>query len=256
MKTLKKLVLVVLAAVILSACTDIISEKVPANLQFHLTDSPGEYQEVNIDVIGVKVILNDSLLDLETNEGVYNLLEFVNGKDTLLVDEEIETGYISQVRLVLGENNTVMVDSMVYDLKTPSAQQSGLKFQVHEEFIGGESYAFVIDFVVDKSVHKTGNGKYMLKPVIRVFSEAVNGSVKGVVQPADARPYVTAMSDTDTASTYADTVSGSFMIRGLPEGVYAIEFEPVDGYMDTVLNDVSVVPGQASIIDTLFIVSA
>ncbi len=60
------------------------------------------------------MIVNDSLIELGTNQGIYNLLEFVNGQDTLIVDEDIPSGYISQIRLVLGENNTVMVDSVVH----------------------------------------------------------------------------------------------------------------------------------------------
>jgi len=57
----------------------------------------------------------------------------VNGKDTLLVTDEIPSGMLSQIRLILGENNSVMVDSIVYDIKTPSAQESGLKLNVHQD---------------------------------------------------------------------------------------------------------------------------
>ncbi|MEN8156204.1 MAG: DUF4382 domain-containing protein [Bacteroidota bacterium] len=224
-----------------------------ADIQFTLTDMPGEYQQVNVDVIGVNVILNDSLIELGTNQGIYNLLEFVNGKDTLLVDEGIPTGFISQVRLVLGENNTVMVDSVIHDLKTPGGQQSGLKLNVHEEIVGGESYAYVIDFVVEKSIVETGNGKYILKPVIRVFTEATTGSVSGVVQPAEARPSVMAVMGEDTiSSTSADTVSGAFMIRGLSEGSYNLIFDPVDPYQDSILSGIDVLMGQTTVLDTLF----
>lgn len=214
---------------------------------------PGEYQEVNIDVIAVNMIVNDSLIELGTNQGIYNILEFVNGRDTLLVDEEIDAGFVSQIRLILGENNTVMIDSTVYDLKTPSAQQSGLKLNVHQELLGGEAYAYVIDFRVVKSVVKTGNDKYILKPVIRVFTEAITGSIKGVVQPAEAKPLVMAIMDEDTVSTYSDSVSGVFMIRGLTEGNYSVEFKPLEGFKDTVLSDIGVIPGQVTEVDTVYI---
>jgi len=238
--------------IIISGCTEINPDAAHANIQFRLTDSPGDYQQVNIDVVGVKIIVNDSLIELGTNQGIYNLLEFVNGRDTLLVDEEITSGFVSQIRLVLGENNTVMIDSTLYDLKTPSAQQSGLKLNVHQEVQGGESYAYVIDFRVEKSVLKTGNDKYILKPVIRVFTEAITGSVKGVVQPVEAKPLVMAILQEDTLSTYADTVSGAFIIRGLSEGSYRLKFEPVEGFQDTVLSDIGVIPGQVTELDTLF----
>jgi len=220
-------------------------------IQFLLTDAPGDYQQVNIDIVAVKVIINDSLIELETNQGIYNILDFVNGKDTVLVEDEIPSGYISQIRLILGENNTVMDDSILHDMKTPSAQQSGLKLNVHEEFLPGESYSYVIDFEANRSVIKKGNGTYSLKPVIRVFTEAVTGSLQGVVKPVEARPEILAIHGDDTASTNADTVTGNFMIRGLSEGSYTVEFHPLEGYQDTTLADIQIVPGMVTEFDTI-----
>lgn len=214
---------------------------------------PGEYQQVNIDVMAVEVKMNDSLVSLTTNQGIYNLLEFVNGKDTLLVDDQLPSGYMSQIRLILGEENTVMIDSVLYDLKTPSAQQSGLKLNVHEEIIAGEAYAYVIDFVVEKSIVETGNGKYILKPVIKVYSEAVSGSIQGVAQAAEARALVSAIREDDTVSTYADTLSGAFLIRGLYEGSYDLLFSTVEGFKDTTISGVGVMAGQTTVVDTVFI---
>ena len=237
---------------IAAGCSEV-KETEKADLQFWLTDMPGEYQQVNIDVQQVNVILNDSLIELATNQGIYNLLDFVNGKDTLIVDDEVTSGFISQIRLVLGNDNTLMVDSVLHELKTPSAQQSGLKFNVHNEIMPGESYAYVIDFVVEKSVVKKGNGTYSLKPVIRVFTEALTGSIQGVVNPADARSLVRAVNDSDTSSTFADTVSGEFMLRGLAEASYNVEFFPEGGYSDTLLQDIQVLAGQSAVLDTMFL---
>ena len=239
--------------ILLFGCTDTKSDSDQAEIQFLLTDMPGDYQQVNIDVVGINIMMNDSLVELTTNQGIYNLLELVNGRDTLLVEDQAPSGFISQVRLILGDNNSIMIDSVVYDLKTPSAQQSGLKLNVHNEFIPGESYAYVIDFVVEKSIVKTGNGKYILKPVIRLFTEAITGSVQGVVTPVESRPYIMAIIEEDTTSTYAGTVTGNFMIRGLPEGSYTLELQPVEDYKDTVLTDVIVVNGQTTVIDTITI---
>ncbi len=208
---------------------------------------------MNIDIVAVKIIVNDSIIELNTNQGIYNLLEFVNGKDTLLVDDETPAGYISQIRLILGENNSVMIDNILYDLKTPSAQQSGLKLNVHYEVLPGESYAYIIDFVVEKSIVETGNGKFILKPVIRVYTESITGSIQGVVSPIEARPSIMAIGEKDTSTTYTDTLSGKFMIRGLSEGSYNLEIQPIDGFSDTTLSDVLVVNGQTTILDSIMI---
>ena len=252
MRAVRFIFFVASLTMVVFACSEQ-SETDRANIQFRLIDMSGEYQEVNIDIVAVNVIVNDSLFELTTNQGKYNLLEFVNGKDTLLVDDEIPGGFISQVRLVLGENNTIMIDDLLHDLKTPSAQQSGLKLNVHNEFLPGESYAYVIDFVVEKSIVETGNGGYILKPVIRVFTEVITGSVKGVISPAEANPLIMAIGTEGTTSTFADADSGYFVIRGLFEGDYSLEIQPVEGFKDTVLSNISIVPGQTIDIDTVFI---
>ena len=40
-----------------SGCTDTKSDIDKAEIQFFLTDMPGEYQQVNIDLLSVKVIM-------------------------------------------------------------------------------------------------------------------------------------------------------------------------------------------------------
>lgn len=146
-----------------------------------------------------------------------------------------------------------MIDSVLYDLKTPSAQQSGLKLNVQEEIIAGEAYAYVIDFVVEKSIVETGNGKYILKPVIKVFTEAVTGSVQGVVHPAESKAMVMAIMDDDTVRTYADTLSGGYLIRGLNEGSYDLLFSAPEDFQDTTLSNIAVSAGQTTMVDTVFI---
>lgn len=252
-RIIKNLAVPVFLVVLFSACSESETTDGPSNIQFRLTDMPGEYQQVNIDVMEVEVKMNDSLLSLTTNQGIYNLLEFVNGKDTLLVDDQLPSGYMSQIRLILGEENTVMIDSVLFDLKTPSAQQSGLKLNVHEEIVAGEAYAYVIDFVVEKSIVETGNGKYILKPVIKVFTEAVTGSIQGVAQPAESKSLVSAIMEDDTVSTYADTLSGAFLIRGLSEGNYELLYSPVEGFKNITIPDVEVMAGQTTVVDTVFI---
>src|SRR5512137_1965118 len=65
-------------------------------LTFRLTDAPGDFQEVNIDIVGAQAIINDSIVNLDVKAGVYNLLDFTNGKDTILVDQQIPSGKLSQ----------------------------------------------------------------------------------------------------------------------------------------------------------------
>jgi hypothetical protein len=43
------------------------------------------------------------------------------------------------------------------------------------------------------------------------------------------------------------------MIRGLAEGNYSLEFNPVEGFTDTTITDIVVLPGQTTIMDTLYL---
>lgn len=137
------------------------------------TSSRSNYESVNIDIQKVSIhtstdtTQSSGWIDLETNTGVYDLLDYNASNDTIIaLDTALQVITISQIRLILGNNNSVVELGETYDLETPSAQTSGLKIQVHEHIEPNQAYKVVLDFDVDKSIVKTGNGKYKLKPVI------------------------------------------------------------------------------------------
>src|SRR5688572_11474964 len=111
-----------------------------ASLQVRLTDAPGDYAAVNVEVIGVEIHreTGDNGSAWETlplvKTGMINLLDLTNGKDVLLASADLPAGQISQIRLKLGNNNTlVLKDGRTVNLITPSGQTSGLKLQVNQE---------------------------------------------------------------------------------------------------------------------------
>ncbi len=227
-----------------------------AVLEVRLTDAPADYDSVLIDVRDVQIhtAAGDSTAgwkSLQVNAGIYNLLDFRNGMDTLLATTELPAGHVSQMRLVLGDNNRLLVNGEDHDLGTPSAQQSGLKFNIDADLVGGIVYTIWIDFDAGRSIVKKGNGKYSLKPVIRTFTKAITGAIRGIVSPADASPYVMAVMDGDTTGTYAGD-DGKFFLKALPGGTYRVLFDAVDPYADTVINNVLVSTGAVTEMDTVF----
>jgi hypothetical protein len=131
------------------------------------------YEAINIDLL--KISINASTdsgstsgwTDLETNQGIYDLLAYTSGNDTILAfDTVLQVQAISQIRLLLGDNNTIIDNGVTYDLDTPSAQTSGLKLAVNTTLQPGYAYIIQLDFDPYQSVVKTGNGKYKLSPVI------------------------------------------------------------------------------------------
>ena len=148
-----------------------------ANFNVSLENSAAKksstYESVDIDIQKVSINVSSDTsetsgwFDLETNQGIYDLLDYAAGFDTLVAyDSLLNVQTISQIRLLLGNNNTIVDGGETFDLDTPSAQTSGLKINVHAELQPNMSYKVVLDFDSDKSIVKTGNNKYKLKPVI------------------------------------------------------------------------------------------
>ncbi len=172
MKNLLFPILTVLA-VTLFVATGCDTKSKTSNLTVRMKDAPGDFQQVNVDVLEVQVHSDNDWISLPTNAGVYDLLTLQNDVSAVLVNQgAVPAGKMTQFRLLLGSNNSVMVDSVMYDLKTPSAEQSGLKLNVKTTFLVNELYEILIDFDAEKSVVKQGNGDYSLKPVLKV--EAIN----------------------------------------------------------------------------------
>lgn len=217
-----------------------------AHLSVRMTDAPATYDAVLVDVQGVEVIgAGGTAVMLNVNAGIYNLLDFTNGMDTLIASGDLDAGTISQIRLILGTENSVVVNGVVYHLSTPSAEQSGLKLQIHQEFVAGVSYIILLDFDASQSIVLTGNGEYKLKPVIRTIDAAISGSIKGQISPISLGTVVTATSNGVSYSTIAN-INGYFMLAGLPAGIYSITLTPVLPLLPITITGKTVVNGAST----------
>jgi len=232
-----------------------------ARLQVYLTDDPGDYQAVYIDVKDVQInVTGDTTNGWQSlqgvNAGVYDLLKLVNDEDTILADAEIPSGRLHQIRLILGTENYVKIEgtTQLIKLETPSAQQSGLKLNVQYEVTNDRLYTILLDFDVAKSIVKTGNSKYILKPTIRAILNAVGGTIKGVVMPKDFQTAIYAVRGVDTVATTSTGINGGYIIKGLPAGNYDIFYRPSDiNFRDSIRTGVSVMFNTTTRIDTTFL---
>ena len=227
-----------------------------AKLEIRLTDDPAGYDKINIDVQDVQINVtgddNNGWQSLTgVNKGIYDLLELVNDKDTLLALADIPSGKLHQLRLVLGSNNTIVVDGVTHPLETPSAMQSGLKLNIQQDVTAGLLYTMLLDFEAAKSVLKTGNDKYILKPVIRTILTPVGGSIAGFVLPPNVTTAVYAIKGTDTATTFT-AANGAYTVKGLNPGDYNLYFLPTDtSYNSTYLSNINVMAGKVTVADTV-----
>jgi len=186
---LKSAFILSLIALTTASCNDVNfngpNRKEQSHMNVHLTDAPANYQEVNIDVQGLRIHytpVSSDTATVDTTEGKWidlpvdpmkvNLLDLTNGVDTLLSSADLNPGRYSELRLILGDNNSVKVNDMTHDLKVPSGQHSGYKIKFNTVLQDGENIDVTIDFNASKSVHQAGkSGKYILRPVLKASEQ-------------------------------------------------------------------------------------
>lgn len=261
MKALRILLAILFLVATSFVFTSCKKDKGNSRLSVYLTDAPAGYDAVLIDIVSVQIKVSADQNDngwqqLPVNAGVYNLLDFTNGMDTLLSTIELPAGKVSQLRLILGTNNSIVVNgiSTPLPLETPSAQTSGLKFNIHADLVEGVEYKLWIDFDAARSIVITGNNDYKLKPVIRTFTEATSGAIKGNVQPLAANAAIFAISGVDSLSALPDPVTGNYLIRGVPAGSWTVLADGNNGYVDQSVPNVPVVLGQVTTVDTITLI--
>src|SRR5680860_509926 len=233
-----------------------------ARIKVSMTDAPGDYENVFIDVLDVK-IKADAAADEEgwvslgnVQPGIYDLLTLTGGVTQLLANAEVPAGFLGQIRLILGPDNSVVLKGETEEtpLSTPSAQQSGLKLQVNQELEGGQEYLFLLDFDVDKSiVVEGGSGGYSLKPVIRLSANE-GGAIMGKISPGTFKSLVEAKNAAHTISAYTDA-NGEFVLHGVLDGIYEVKITPAlgVGYSIKTESDVEVADGATINLETIFL---
>jgi hypothetical protein len=220
-------------------------------LQLSVTDAPACYEHVIVNVAKVRVHMSDDS-GTKDDDGEWrdivpanapvaiDLVNLTNGQLKDLGSTTVPAGTYRQVRLVLADtgNSVTPVGGTAQPLKTPSGQESGLKIKADFSVLADQVNDFLMDFDACKSIVLTGNGKYILKPVVRLSSKPA-GAIQGFVSSN-----VTVSTVNGTATTTATGVlsginvsaqqngtvvrstipdaSGKFVLSYLPSGTYSV----------------------------------
>lgn len=189
---------------------------------------------------------------LGINPGVYDVLQLRNGVDTSLAVGNVRQGKIKKIRITLGSENSLVKDGVSYPLRSVNGQVKIVINVRHDEWdeISPDNLQLWLDFDVQRSIVKVSHGKFILKPVIHVWTIRRTGAVEGQVLPADAQSIVTVYNSLD--SMYAiPGRNGYFKVRGLKAGTYSLYVNAGNGYQDTTINDIQVEAGRETEIPTI-----
>jgi hypothetical protein len=265
MKKFTGFLMAILAVTVLYSCSNDDSNggDDSARVKVRMTDAPGDYKSVFVNVTDVMIKSDASASEEEAwvsltgvQTGMYDLLTLTGGVTQLLADAEVEAGYLSEIRLVLGDDNYLILnDDSRQELSTPSAQQSGLKIKVDQELEAGQEYEFLLDFDVDKSIVSAGNsGGFILKPVIRATATAETGTIIGEVHPTNFQSEITAQNATTTISAYTNA-NGEFALNGVPAGIYKVTIKPslLSGFQVKTLNNIEVTTNGTIDLEPIFL---
>ena len=209
----------------------------PGTMSVSMTDAPScGFDQVNITVSKMRVHQSESASDEAAGWSEItvspprkiNLLDLndptqPNFALESLGETPLEAGHYTQLRLVLDRNtgqslaNSVVLENTHTEiaLVTPSAVQSGIKL-IHQFDVGsGQRVDLLLDFDACKSIVKTGNGKYILKPVIKIIPFVLNG-IEGFVDKTLPNVSVSAQINGEIVrATVPNTVTGKFFLARL-----------------------------------------
>lgn len=237
-----------------------------SRLSVYLTDGPNDYQKVLIDIQRIEVKLdtcrrnhdddddqpgcdddhdqhnsNCEIWDtLNIRSGVYDLLQLRNGLDTLLASGFVLNGKVVRIKFTLGDNNSVLVDSVSHPLQLVNNQHfvyANIKRE-HLDSLSSNDFQLYLDFDLSRSIRYI-NGQYWLKPVLKPFGRHSTGEIEGKIRPVHSFGTVKAFNGTDTAFARPEN-EGKFKIRGLRPGTYSVFIDGINGYRDTTISNITV----------------
>ena len=221
----------------------------PGTVSVSMTDAPAcGFDEVNVTVSKVRVHQSSSADDkaagwtditLDTARKI-NLLDLNDPTQApkfaleTLGETPLAAGHYTQLRLVLIENNggqpsanwivlagkDPIIDKI--PLETPSGIKSGVKL-IHQFTVGsGQRVDLLLDFDACHSIVKTGSGKYILTPVIKVIPTVLNG-INGFIDTTLPNVVASAQQNGSVVrATMLNAQTGEFFLAHLAPGNYDV----------------------------------
>lgn len=218
-----------------------------------MTDAPGPYDEVNIDLQAVIVTDdNGNSTTLNTTAGMYNLLDYSNGLNVAIANGNLSSDNIQSIRLVLGNDNNVVLNGTTHALTTLNNEQGGLVINVNQDLSASSQNEVLLDFDAHNSIIESGSGAsttFRLRPVIRTVDSETSGQISGTIAAnvlLNNFFMVNATSSTNVDYSSSVNSNGQFMISGLPAGTYTLTATSRFSFLPTIMTNVNVQAGATT----------
>jgi hypothetical protein len=227
-------------------------------IQVYLTDAPGDFEAVNLDIQKVEVKFDDDSrhssddrfgdsdddkddhtkkkddygewVDLAYTPAVVDVLKLRNGVEKMLANGNVK-GTVRKIRITLGTNNTVVKGGVTYPIIIINETNNFLYIKLndeHRERGVDNSLKVWVDFDIATSIAEL-NGKFYLRPALRPFCNSNFAEAEGEVFPEGIRATVT-FSNAGFSAAAIPEKDGKFKIRGLKEGTYTVTYV-ANGYV-------------------------
>lgn len=269
---MKNLIFSVLAAgvIIMSGCNEAMDngDDGKGRLVVKITDDPFDISyiesatvtitKVEIRRVGDGVPDGNPFMVLSDDTVTIDLIDLRNGLTQTLIDMEIEDGEYDLIRLYVMEAGLKLKDfEDPYKVKVPSGEQTGIKIFISPALnvSGGLTEELLLDVDLSRSFVLRGNmnhnNGFIFKPVIRAANMTTSGRIEGMVKDTakvkvkEAKVWITR--DTTVATAFADTM-GYYAIIGVPAGTYSI-FATKEGYDTVKYENISVLAASKTVRD-------
>ena len=135
-----------------------------------LTDLPtDDVKEINFDVVGATLIGDQGQQNVYSGNTRVNLLDLQNFSQPIAVSE-VPAGTYTKLRLQIENLEIIDDDPLPHTPRPPANGRIDLLQPGGIEVVPGRVLVAHVDMDAKKSIHlvQTGNGKYRLRPVVRV----------------------------------------------------------------------------------------
>jgi len=178
-RSYKTILISVFVLVLMSSCSkDNVTEIAENSLvTVKLKATESLFSEMNIEILDVQFrVLEDETepnawMSLNAiNSGVYDLTSLTQERALSLVEfEDVPSQFIYSIRIVLGNQNSVVFNGVEYDLDSSSEFQNTSVNIIEKQLNPNTLYEFEVEFEIDRSVVLSSDGVVNFNPRINTL---------------------------------------------------------------------------------------